>query len=643
MTLRETVKKLVDQTEQKRYLQIGGLKRGVFTAVQGTCKVGVDLIPAAQGNCKVGVDLIPPGCSGEFICHLPASDDFFSYAKSSCIKYDVIFLDGLKKYQQTYRDIINALDILAQDGVIIIPNCNPRTEFMATPYDQYSKIDQKVKLANGLAYVGDVWKAIVELRATRDDLSVITFDIEYGCACVKKGDPESMFDLSHEEVARLSYSEMILNKAYFLNLKSPKNMLDLLDERGNDAPSEKYKLYVENESGFFSYCVRNYLLDKSVEVHSVKNGYIFPAINTDGDISGGVCDENGVFVDGHKMNALQPEVGADVSYDGSISKEIQHSAQTVVYGGYVRDNYGHIIAEHLSRMWWLAENPKSGYKYVFISTDSKISRIFLDFVSILGLSEEDIIFLKEPLRFDYVIVPEQSVYLRSGYRNKALVLYNAIRDRVKPATYEKVYFARPDAEEKKDIVGEDYFINYYRRLGYEIIRPEKLSIREQVAVMAGVKFFVCSGGTLHHQILFANDEVDVTILGKTRNILIAPHFWINQIRKARCTFVDVSANVLPGFHFESCYLFLPTSYWKDYVFDQTGVKVAASDLVDKEALYEFMILWTKQLPKRNPAWLKKYGQFTAYDFFMRFHKYLIGTDLTSLEKKRLEDALIPLK
>jgi len=631
MKIPEIVSKLIGETKEKRYLQIGGLRRGVFAAVQGTCKVGV------------GVDLIPLNCSGEFIYHKTSSDDFFSCAKSSCTKYDVIFLDGLKKYQQTYRDIINALDILAQDGIIVVPNCNPRTEFMATPYDQYSKIDQKVKLANGLAYVGDVWKAIVELRSTRNDLLVITFNIEFGCACIKKGGPESMLDLSHEEIARLSYSEMILNKEYFLNLKPAKHIVNFLNKHKKSTSPEKHNLYVENESGYLPYCRKNYLLDEPTKVHSVKNGYIFPAIKTEGRISGGVCDENGIFVDGHRMNVLQPEVGADVSYSGTILKEIPHSAQTVVYGGYVGGNYGHIIAEYLSRMWWLAENPKSGYKYVFISTNSTISKILLDFVSILGLSEDEIIFLKEPMRFDCVIVPEQSVYLRSGYRDKASVLYNAMRDNVDPAAYEKVYFARPDAEEKKDIVGEEYFINYYRRLGYEIIRPEKLSIREQVAVMAGVKFFVCSGGTLHHQILFANNEVNVTVLGKTRNLPVVPHFWINQLRKARCTFIDVSANILPGFHFESCYLFLPTSYWKNYVFDQTGVKVAASDLVDKDALYEFMILWTKQLPKRNPTWLKKYGQFTAYDFFMRFHKYLIGTDLTALQKKDLENALIHKK
>ena len=46
------------------------------------------------------------------------------------------------------------------------------------------------------------------------------------------------------------------------------------------------------------------------------------------------------------------------------------------------------------------------------------------------------------------------------------------------------------------MVNEDYFEAFYRSQGYEIISPEKYSIRDQVAIMAGAKEVELNGKRL---------------------------------------------------------------------------------------------------------------------------------------------------
>lgn len=49
------------------------------------------------------------------------SDEFFkNYIKQ---KYDIVFVDGLHLHEQVYRDIINSLNNLNENGVIVVHDC----------------------------------------------------------------------------------------------------------------------------------------------------------------------------------------------------------------------------------------------------------------------------------------------------------------------------------------------------------------------------------------------------------------------------------------------------------------------------------------------------------------------------------------
>jgi hypothetical protein len=101
------------------------------------------------------------------------SDDFFKdHIK---MKYDIIFIDGLHIFEQAYRDIVNSLEYLNENGTIIVHDCNPLKE-----------ITQRRERASSVWH-GDVWKAILKLRIENPNVIIYTVNTDEGCTIIKKG------------------------------------------------------------------------------------------------------------------------------------------------------------------------------------------------------------------------------------------------------------------------------------------------------------------------------------------------------------------------------------------------------------------------------------------------------------------------
>ena len=67
--------------------------------------------------------------------------------------FDIIFLDGLHNYEQTIKDINNALKFLNEKGAIIVHDCLPKKiwnqivlEFMVIGMEMFGKLLFKLEL-----------------------------------------------------------------------------------------------------------------------------------------------------------------------------------------------------------------------------------------------------------------------------------------------------------------------------------------------------------------------------------------------------------------------------------------------------------------------------------------------------------------
>jgi hypothetical protein len=188
MTRTELINGLIEKYNFKTYLEIG-----VNTPAQpGYNWVGVK-IPV-----KHGVD---PNVETTYKM---TSDEFFENYVTQ--KYDIIFIDGLHLFEQVYRDIINSLEHLEDNGIIVVHDCNPVTE-----------ITQRRDRASD-SWHGDVWKSIVKLRIENPDIDVCTVNTDEGCGIIKKGSQKLLVVDENTNIEEYSFLEN--NRKEALNLIS---------------------------------------------------------------------------------------------------------------------------------------------------------------------------------------------------------------------------------------------------------------------------------------------------------------------------------------------------------------------------------------------------------------------------------------
>jgi hypothetical protein len=188
MTRTELINGLIEKYNFKTYLEIG-----VNTPAQpGYNWVGVN-IPV-----KHGVD---PNVETTYKM---TSDEFFE--KYVTQKYDIIFIDGLHLFEQVYRDIINSLEHLEDNGIIVVHDCNPVTE-----------ITQRRDRASD-SWHGDVWKSIVKLRIENPDIDICTVNTDEGCGIIKKGSQKLLVVDENTNIEEYSFLEN--NRKEALNLIS---------------------------------------------------------------------------------------------------------------------------------------------------------------------------------------------------------------------------------------------------------------------------------------------------------------------------------------------------------------------------------------------------------------------------------------
>ena len=158
MTRSDIINSLIQKHNYKSYLEIG---------VNNSNQPGYNW-PKIEIELKHGVD---PEVDTTFKM---TSDEFFKNHISQ--KYDFIFVDGLHIFDQCYRDIINSLNYLNENGTIMAHDTNPVSEITQRPIRESEN------------WHGDVWKAIVKLRINRNDLEIYTVDTDEGCSLIRKGD-----------------------------------------------------------------------------------------------------------------------------------------------------------------------------------------------------------------------------------------------------------------------------------------------------------------------------------------------------------------------------------------------------------------------------------------------------------------------
>lgn len=185
---------LIQFRDYKTYLEIG---------VQDytSCCAKVNL---PEEN-KVAVDPSPRNkCN-----FIGTSDEYFAQLDPS-IKFDLIFIDGLHLSEQVLKDIDNSLKHLTEGGAILCHDCLPPSE------------NHQVREDHGGPWNGDVWKAIAQLRTTREDLIIKTINTDWGCALIERGFSKKYIPLTKDY---LTYDYFQQNVKEMMNVVTTSEIL----------------------------------------------------------------------------------------------------------------------------------------------------------------------------------------------------------------------------------------------------------------------------------------------------------------------------------------------------------------------------------------------------------------------------------
>lgn len=94
---------------------------------------------------KENVDIVTDETNSDIVINKMTSDEYFSICNR---KFDIIFIDGLHTFEQTYTVIMNALKFINYDGFIIAHDTLPPTK------NHQRDISEYVVDKNGMVHVG---------------------------------------------------------------------------------------------------------------------------------------------------------------------------------------------------------------------------------------------------------------------------------------------------------------------------------------------------------------------------------------------------------------------------------------------------------------------------------------------------------
>jgi len=193
----EIINLLINKNNYESYLEIGIGDGGNFTQI----------------NCKTKISVDPhPECYKLNPTFKMTSDEFFKINKQ---KFDIIFVDGLHTFEQTYIDIKNALSCLNENGIVLAHDTLPPSEYHQREPDQY-KI--------GEAWNGTCWKAIAKLRIEEENLTINTVDTDWGVSLIKFGKNNKFNTEKNSTLDYLFFSKNKLNLMNIITIEQFKNL-----------------------------------------------------------------------------------------------------------------------------------------------------------------------------------------------------------------------------------------------------------------------------------------------------------------------------------------------------------------------------------------------------------------------------------
>ena len=317
--------------------------------------------------------------------------------------------------------------------------------------------------------------------------------------------------------------------------------------------------FVENDMShriLLSEMNKSHFDNKELGITIVNNGYVLPFREWDstGSIAnGGIVDERGRYVHGtcfgwDKESAI---------YD--FDKQNVKACDECIYLGYFHAVYGHAITDALKKLWYFqTEECKSlisrGVDVIYLTTSNRdLPTWHKQLFKLAGIDVSECKHIQEISKYKKIIVPQSSWWRRNDgtiFFNKGFeMVVNKIKSNVRKTSDYKtnfpsnLYFTRTAIFDVCREIGENDLVNFFRKNGYHVFSPEKLSLEQQISMLMKCKRFAATEGSCSHAQLFCNPDVEVIILRKA-DYINSYTTAIADFTNCKTIFVDANKSIL---------------------------------------------------------------------------------------------------
>lgn len=139
----------------RSYLEIGVSRGSTFLRVDVARKVGVDPLFRFDAEAHAG-----PGV--EF--HRMTSDAYFARRETARERFDLIYLDGLHAFGQTFRDFCASLACAHESTVWVIDDTNPTGFAASRRSPRAARWLRRLSGSRDTSWMGDVYKVVFALH-----------------------------------------------------------------------------------------------------------------------------------------------------------------------------------------------------------------------------------------------------------------------------------------------------------------------------------------------------------------------------------------------------------------------------------------------------------------------------------------------
>jgi hypothetical protein len=200
------------------YLEVGVFQGETLEKVNVPCKVAVD--PKFMFDYK---SLASPTLH----FHQVTSDVFFETQATKFQKFDLIYLDGLHTFEQTFRDFQNSLNFSHEKSIWLIDDTCPTSWLASLRNHLFVKMIYALINAKTRSWMGDVYKTIFEIHSQYMEMNYATFS-GHGQTAVwfEKRNDADIINLIEKPVNSICYLDFTKHKEAYMKISSAEDIFD---------------------------------------------------------------------------------------------------------------------------------------------------------------------------------------------------------------------------------------------------------------------------------------------------------------------------------------------------------------------------------------------------------------------------------